>query len=66
MSEQNESPRRFKVRGPHGAVAVVRVGGPRGMSERTWKRRKASGELTVIEEQSAASKRAPKRSEKSE
>lgn len=42
--------KRYQVQGPNGAVAVVRVGGPRGMSERHWQQRTKSGELTVLEE----------------
>ena len=42
--------KKYRVEGPNGAVVVVRVGGPQGMSERHWKQRTRSGELKVLEE----------------
>lgn len=42
--------KRYRVEGPNGATVVVRVGGPRGMSERNWKLRLKNGELKVIDE----------------
>ena len=55
--------KKYRVEGPHGAVVVVRVGGPPGMSERHWKQRTRSGELTVPEELGAQTAPAKKKSE---
>lgn len=42
--------KKYRVEGPNGATVTVRVGGPRGMSERNWNLRTKSGELKVLED----------------
>lgn len=55
--------KKYRVEGPHGAVVVVRVGGPHGMSERHWKQRTRSGELKVLEDLTPKKTTSKKKSE---